>query len=411
MRVQTMRNIDAWIGIPLCFAATIVQRILHLFHRVPQRSPHKVLFIELSEMGSAILAEPAMHKLKQASGAELYFLIFERCKESLQLVKTIPAPHVCTIRDTNLLTLALDVVHYVVWTRRQGIDTVIDLELFSRFTALLTFLSGAPNRVGFYAYYHEGLYRGELLTHKVSYNPHIHIAKNFIALVAALLSPHREVPYTKVRISDEEIRLQKITYPASETHRMHVRVKHYYPPYTPHYHSLVVVNPNASAFLPQRRWMPHYYVTLIQQILAHHPQVLILITGAPDEQQEAETMTRQVAHERCINVAGAFQLPELPVLYSISTCMITNDSGPAHFASLTEMPTFVFFGPETPTLYGPLGDMTPLYAGLACSPCVTAANHRRTPCHDNVCLQIITPAYVYNLIKPVLQKSTPATTS
>ena len=122
-------------------------------------------------MGSTILAEPAMQKLKKASGAELYFLIFDSCKESLQLVNTIPPQHVCVIRDKTFFTLAWDVLRYVFWTQRQGIDTVIDLELFSRFTALLTFLSGAPRRVGFYAYHHEGLYRGELLTHKVSYNP------------------------------------------------------------------------------------------------------------------------------------------------------------------------------------------------------------------------------------------------
>src|SRR5262245_41273125 len=90
-------------------------------------------------------------------------------------------------------------------------------------------------------------------------------------------------------------------------------------------------------------------------------------------------------------------------VYSISTCMITNDSGPAHFASLTEMPTFVFYGPETPRLYGALGCTTPIYAGLACSPCVAATNHRKTPCQDNVCLKIITPEHVYDLVKPVLQ--------
>jgi len=402
MRVQTMRHIDYFVGIPLCFFASIAQRLLHLFRRAPRRHPEKVLFIELSEMGSTILAEPAMQKLKTSSGATLYFLIFDRCKESLQLLQTIPAHHVQTIRDTSLVTLAVDVVRYVVWTRRQGIDTVIDLELFSRFTALLTFLSGATNRVGFYAYHHEGLYRGELLTHKVSYNPHMHMAKNFLALVAALLSQKPEVPYAKVLISDAEVRLPKITYPASEKTRMHVLVRHYYPPYAPHRHPLVLVNP--SALLPQRRWMPDKYVVLMQKILTHHPDVLILITGDPGEREEAEALTRHVAHERCVNFAGAVTLPELPLLYSISTCMITNDSGPAHFASITEMPTFVFFGPETPTLYGALGPTTPIYAGLACSPCVAATNHRKTPCHDNICLQVIDPEHVYALVKPVLQK-------
>ena len=69
--------------------------------------------------------------------------------------------------------------------------------------------------------------------------------------------------------------------------------------------------------------------------------------------------------------------------------MVTNDSGPGHFSSVTPLPTVVLFGPETPALYGSLGNSLPVFAGLACSPCVSAANHRKTPCKDNVCMQSI----------------------
>jgi ADP-heptose:LPS heptosyltransferase len=85
--------------------------------------------------------------------------------------------------------------------------------------------------------------------------------------------------------------------------------------------------------------------------------------------------------------------------------MLTNDSGPAHFASVTDMPVYVFFGPETPKIYGPLGRMTPIYAALACSPCVAATNHRKSVCNDNVCLQIITPDNVYAMLRSELDRS------
>jgi hypothetical protein len=67
------------------------------------------------------------------------------------------------------------------------------------------------------------------------------------------------------------------------------------------------------------------------------------------------------------------------------------------------MPTFVIFGPETPALYGSLGKSTPVYAGLACSPCVSAANHRKTACKDNVCLQVIKPLQVFTAIQSDLE--------
>jgi len=52
MRVQTMRKIDYCVGIPLCFLASLVQRVLNLFQRTQQRYPKNVLFSELSEMGA-----------------------------------------------------------------------------------------------------------------------------------------------------------------------------------------------------------------------------------------------------------------------------------------------------------------------------------------------------------------------
>ena len=90
--------------------------------------------------------------------------------------------------------LAGDSVRFLRWCREKDIDTVVDLELFSRFTALLSGFSGAERRVGFYRFHNEGLYRGEMLTHRVAYNPHIHIAKNFIALVDALTAAAPAVP-------------------------------------------------------------------------------------------------------------------------------------------------------------------------------------------------------------------------
>ena len=66
-------------------------------------------------------------------------------------------------------------------------------------------LSGASRRVGFYRFHNEGLYRGEMLTHRVAYNPHIHVAKNFVALVDALLAATPTVPYSKTLIDDDQI--------------------------------------------------------------------------------------------------------------------------------------------------------------------------------------------------------------
>lgn len=401
MKVDTMRKVDYFAGVPLCFLVSLWLKLWRLFFYRDQVKPKKVLLVELSEMGSAILVDPAMRKLQQ-NGAELFFVIFDKNAASLRLLGTVPEENVFTIRETGLVPLAVDTLRFLFWARRVGIDTVIDLELFSRYSALLTGMCGAINRVGYHAFHNEGLYRGEMLSHKVAYNPHMHIAKNFIALVNAVLSDRPELPYSKTRIGDDEIQLARIEHNEADLEAMRQRVREDYAEFDPAKHQLVLINPNASELLIQRRWMPERYIELMRRILAEHEDVLVLITGAPAEREEAAELKERVDNDRCINFAGRVKFAELTSLYGISKLMVSNDSGPGHFSAVTAMPSFVIFGPETPKLYGSLGNSTPIFAGLACSPCVSASNHRKTPCHDNVCLQVITVDQVYETILPTL---------
>ena len=402
-----MRNVDYFAGVPLCFAGTIVRKLLSLLSApLAESAPRNILFIELSEMGSTILADPAMQKLKRDLKANLFFAIFKKNKPSLELLGTVPKENIFTIDDGSLSGLASDAVSFLFWTRRNRIDTVIDMELFSRFTALLTGFSGARRAVGFHAFHNEGLYRGDFLTHKVAYNPHLHMSKNFIALVNALTGDPKEVPMSKTFISDEEIGLRKVSVNEDARQAMREKIKSVCPGYDTARHRIVLFNANASDLLPIRRWPRDHYIALAGTILERYPNVVILLTGGTSDFDWLEVIEEKVGSGRCVNFAGRTKLLELPVLYSLSACMVSNDSGPPHFASVTEMPVFVFFGPETPKLYAPLGNATPICAGLACSPCVSAANHRKTACSDNVCLRIITPEQVFGMLQPLLERTT-----
>jgi len=402
MKIDTMRKIDYWVGVPLTALFTLIYKIVGLFKSRSVVKPQKLLFIELSEMGSTIIADPAMRKAKQHFNAELFFVIFSRNQASLYLLNTIPKANIFCIREDNLWFFALDVIKFMFWTRRHKIDTVFDLELFSRATMLLTALTGASNRIGFYGYHNEGLYRGELLTHRVSYNSHIHMAKNFIALVNALISNNNEIPYSKTLISDDEIKITKVNVNAAEQQVVRDKIKQVFDGYNAD-HRIVLINPNASDLLPQRRWPHEHFHKLMEEILATYQDAIILITGSPGEAAEAGQLAKKINNPRCVNFAGATKFVELLPLYTISALMVTNDSGPGHFSAVTDLPTIVLFGPETPTLYGSLGNSTPIFLGLACSPCVSAANHRKTPCTDNVCLKTMMPEMVMKEVKKILR--------
>src|SRR5208282_1128515 len=147
MKVDRMRRIDRRAGIPLCAAATVLSRLRDWFRSRSARPVRRILFVELSEMGTTVLAEPAMRKAREQLSAELFFVIFTRNVDSLDLLGTFPAENVFTISDASIFGLARDTLAFLWWARKKRIDTVVDLELFSRFTALLTGLCGADRRI------------------------------------------------------------------------------------------------------------------------------------------------------------------------------------------------------------------------------------------------------------------------
>jgi len=399
MKIETMRKIDYAAGIPLSFLFSIINLI------VPKRKslgakPKKILFIELSEMGSAVLVDPALQLAQKKFGADLHFVIFKRNKISLDILKTIPESNIFVIRDNSLLSIVIDAIRFMFWCEQKQIDATIDLELFSRATALLGFLTRCSVKAGFHNFHGEGLYRGHFLTHEVSYNPHIHIAKNFIALVEALYT-EPTLPLLKQSIGDADIKIKQAVVGIQDKVRVRQVVKKLYPNFTDE-QKIILINPNASEFLPQRKWPLADYIELIRLVILKNPDYLVLLTGSPAERAEIDTVVTAVSSPRCINFAGEIPFLDLIPLYSISKVLVTNDSGPGHFSSVTGIKSFVFFGPETPLLYGSVGNSTPIYAHFACSPCVSAYNHRKTPCVDNKCLQVIRPESVYKIIEASL---------
>ncbi|AWW44302.1 glycosyltransferase family 9 protein [Polynucleobacter paneuropaeus] len=407
--VNTMRAIDHWVGVPLCALVSplvaLVDRIKSLFTPTLE-APKKLLFIELSEMGSAILVDPAMRNA-QARGAELFFLIFKSNRASLSLLNTVKPENIFTIDSSSLGGLIKDTLRFLWIARCHKIDTVIDLELFSRFTALLTGLCGAQRRVGYHIFHGEGLWRGTMLTRKVHYNPHIQITKNFLSLIHAAYAKEIEVPFSKIQILDSEVRLEQAIIDTQVKNAVLERIVKLASsagiPFAHGKQRLILINPNASDLLPQRRWAQARFSELIQSIAKHYPDDLILITGSPAEIAYVETVRSVANVAHALNFAGQVSFSELPALYTLSDVMVTNDSGPGHFSAVTPLRTIVLFGPETPALYGSLGNSISITANLACSPCVSAANHRKTPCHNNICMQAISVKQVMEKVELQLQ--------
>jgi ADP-heptose:LPS heptosyltransferase len=93
---------------------------------------------------------------------------------------------VITIATKSLFGLATGALRAVLQVRKIGVDAVVDMEFLTRFSAILTFATGAKSRVGFHTFFGDGPYRGDLMTHRLLYNPHLHTSQMFEAMVEAL---------------------------------------------------------------------------------------------------------------------------------------------------------------------------------------------------------------------------------
>ena len=119
--------------------------------------------------------------------------------------------------------------------------------------------------------------------------------------------------------------------------------------------TIVILNPNASDLLPLRKWPTERFQVAGRS--ACSPATRTRGWCSPARHRSAPRPKRCAASlgsPRVVSVAGETSLPELLTLYSLADVLVTNDSGPGHFASLTPVHAIVLFGPETPRLFGPL---------------------------------------------------------
>jgi ADP-heptose:LPS heptosyltransferase len=387
--IPTLQRTDRWVGAPLCAILTLLRKIFGSAGRSGPHQVRRILFIKFAEQGSTVLAYPAILRAIEMVGREnVYFVVFEDNRFILDAMEIIPDENVITIATKSLFGLASGALRAVLRVRKIGIDAVVDMEFLTRFSAILTFTTGAKSRVGFHTFFGDGPYRGDLMTHRLLYNPHLHTSQMFEAMVEALtrdpavlptfdFAPSVNQPLARFRPSPSEV----------------AEINAFLERENPRIGSapLVLLNPNASDLLPLRRWPPLRYVQLARRLLERYPELFIGFTGAPGEALLNNQLADEVGSDRVIRLAGKTTLRQVLVLYTRSEILVTNDSGPAHFASMTPIRIIALFGPETPALFAARSPNTiALWAGIACSPCVNAYNNRQSVCRNNLCIQAIT---------------------
>ena len=407
MKLATQRWIDRWVGQVLCALVSGWVRLTRSREPALAAAPRHILVILLSEMGSVVLAGPMFAELRRRfPECSIHVLQLRKNQEVARLLALASDAQLHAIDDSSAAALVSSVWNVSRHLRTLGVDAVVDCELFSRISALLAWASGARVKVGFTPHTQEGLYRGSFIDHAVAYNPYRHISLQFLALVDALQSdttPRHKAAGTHPLPVDTGL---QVPLSDSELLSFQERLTQDRPALMGK--TLVLVYAGGG-LLPERAWPAAHYAQLARGLCDAGYAVGLI--GLRDDAALAQTLMQAVQHTACVDLTGYTRsIRELLMLMHAAALLVTNDGGPGHFASLTPIRTMVFFGPETGRLYGPLGPRAHVIElGLACSPCLTAYNHRQTLCDgDNQCLKRLQPAPVLRQALSILQQAAPA---
>lgn len=127
----------------------------------------------------------------------------------------------------------------------------------------------------------------------------------------------------------------------------------------------IAVHPGA-AFGPAKCWPKERFRKLLEKCQEVCP---VVVVGDGGQKQEARSLVEGLSSS-IISLAGETSLGELIALLSLSSLLVTNDSGPMHVAAAVSTPLVAIFGSTDPSRTGPYGVATGvLYAKAPCSPC------------------------------------------
>jgi len=246
--------------------------------------------------------------------------------------------------------------------RADGYDVAIDFHSGPR-SSLLTWLSGAPTRVGY-----DVPGRGWMYTIRVPRPREIrprHAVQNQWDLLNALGIATREAREMPVEMPIDPQAA------AAVAHRLEGAG-------VAGIHPVIVIH--VSAGNPFRRWPIESFAALIAQLVrADSVRRVIVMSGPSERDAAAQVIARargQLAPVDADHVldCGEFDLAEVRALVDRAALYIGGDSGPMHVASTATVPIVGLYGPTLPVRSAPWRSAEYVseaaeVSGLPCRPC------------------------------------------
>lgn len=163
---------------------------------------------------------------------------------------------------------------------------------------------------------------------------------------------------------------------------------------------LVVVNPGAN-YGSAKQWPAERFASVSDRLIEEQ-QAAVVITCGPGEEELARTVARNMKQKACVLDKPRGTLSQLKSLVKRCDLLLTNDTGPRHFAKAFDRPVVTVFGSTiqklTDTDY-PL-ERKP-HIDVDCGPCML----RECPL-DHRCMTGVTVEMVYRDCRELLSFQT-----
>ena len=148
---------------------------------------------------------------------------------------------------------------------------------------------------------------------------------------------------------------------------------------------------------PSKRWPAAHFAALAESILARHPTASVILLGSASDRLIGEAIVSTIAPtSRIFNWCGSTSLDEAIAIISMSSKVVSNDSGLMHIAAALQVPQVAIFGSSDPNHTPPNSAKAKIISlHLPCSPC----HQRECPLGHLNCLNQMSAEQVFALIQ------------
>jgi len=159
---------------------------------------------------------------------------------------------------------------------------------------------------------------------------------------------------------------------------------------------VVGLNPGAS-FGASKCWPAEYFAELAKLCRAHLATKVVVLSG-PGEEDIVQAIVDRAGTDVIALPAEQVDLEMLKPVVQRCNLMITNDTGPRHYAVALDVPVVVIMGPTDPRYTAAnLDQSVVVRKELACSPC-----HLKVCPRQHECMTEIKPAEVFAAAEALL---------